>query len=379
MYRKRSQSALEYMMTYGWAILIIVIVAAVLYSMGIFSPSSSVSATITGFSGLGSVTAQCYANGVLRIQLGNSIGNTINITKITATNTKTGASSSFSGNSTVDPNPEISPDGAYIFSIPNVCLSAGSRFSMSVGVNYTEPGQIFPGPYYSSGFVFGTVSSAELPPFVASYSDGANSETIGGYSAPSQLTISFWTFMPSLVPVESNAWEGIIGNSGGVTGCCEWRIGPVNSDGKLLFDTGWHDDMGTSEKFPTGVWNNVIMTVENSGLATVYSLLLNNANISYGNASGSTITAVSNIYFGSAPGTGYYNGLITNVQIYSTALSSAQATQLYSEGIMGKPLNGPTLIGWWPLNATIKGWFKDYSGGLNNASEVLTTSNYQAP
>ena len=37
---KRSQSALEYMMTYGWAILIIVIVAVVLYSMGIFSPSS---------------------------------------------------------------------------------------------------------------------------------------------------------------------------------------------------------------------------------------------------------------------------------------------------------------------------------------------------
>ena len=33
---KRSQSALEYMMTYGWAILIIVIVAAVLYSFGIF-------------------------------------------------------------------------------------------------------------------------------------------------------------------------------------------------------------------------------------------------------------------------------------------------------------------------------------------------------
>ncbi len=31
---KRSQSALEYMMTYGWAILIIVIVAVILYSRG---------------------------------------------------------------------------------------------------------------------------------------------------------------------------------------------------------------------------------------------------------------------------------------------------------------------------------------------------------
>ena len=47
---KRSQSALEYMMTYGWAILIIVIVAVILYSMGIFNPSSNVTFTSSGFS-----------------------------------------------------------------------------------------------------------------------------------------------------------------------------------------------------------------------------------------------------------------------------------------------------------------------------------------
>ncbi|MCL4399276.1 hypothetical protein M1293_02090, partial [Candidatus Parvarchaeota archaeon] len=61
---KKSQSALEYMMTYGWAILIIVIVAAVLYSLGIFSPSSSISSTVTGFSNLGSVAANCIYNEV---------------------------------------------------------------------------------------------------------------------------------------------------------------------------------------------------------------------------------------------------------------------------------------------------------------------------
>ncbi len=60
----KSQSALEYLMTYGWAILIIVIVAGVLYSMGIFSPSSSLSTTITGFSSL-SVTGGCIQGGAL--------------------------------------------------------------------------------------------------------------------------------------------------------------------------------------------------------------------------------------------------------------------------------------------------------------------------
>ena len=37
-------------MTYGWAILIIVIVAVILYSMGIFNPSSSITTTSIGFS-----------------------------------------------------------------------------------------------------------------------------------------------------------------------------------------------------------------------------------------------------------------------------------------------------------------------------------------
>ena len=90
----KSQSALEYMMTYGWAILVIVIVAAVLYSLGIFSPSSSLSTTITGFSNLGQVTAQCYSNLTgsgfsqnvgLVLTFGNAIGYPINISSINVT------------------------------------------------------------------------------------------------------------------------------------------------------------------------------------------------------------------------------------------------------------------------------------------------------
>ncbi len=66
----RSQSALEYMMTYGWAILIIVIVAAVLYGMGIFNPYASISQTITGFEpfiGLG----QGCGNGATLVRIAN--------------------------------------------------------------------------------------------------------------------------------------------------------------------------------------------------------------------------------------------------------------------------------------------------------------------
>ena len=75
---KRSQSALEYMMTYGWAILIIVIVAVILYSMGIFNPSSSLLATVTGFSGF-TVQSNCVAGGTLVLSVGNNLGYPVEI------------------------------------------------------------------------------------------------------------------------------------------------------------------------------------------------------------------------------------------------------------------------------------------------------------
>ena len=84
-------------MTYGWAILIIVIVAVILYSMGIFNPSSSISTTITGFSSTPVSSALFTNNGGLSISVQNSVGYPIEITNITAT-TPTG------GKVTIEPN-----------------------------------------------------------------------------------------------------------------------------------------------------------------------------------------------------------------------------------------------------------------------------------
>lgn len=49
MYRK-GQSALEFMTTYGWALLIIAIAAAVLWQMGVFEFQSRINPSYTGFS-----------------------------------------------------------------------------------------------------------------------------------------------------------------------------------------------------------------------------------------------------------------------------------------------------------------------------------------
>ena len=152
--RTKSQSALEYMMTYGWAILIIVIVAAVLYSLGIFSPSSSISATVTGFAGLGTVSASCVQNQGLYLTLGDSTGNLINISQIEL------ISGSKKYLDYPDVNTLVPPNTMSTFLVPGVCPSViGSVYSYSVYINYTEPGQVFSGPYISTGSVFGKTSS----------------------------------------------------------------------------------------------------------------------------------------------------------------------------------------------------------------------------
>ncbi len=46
---KKGQGAMEYLMTYGWAILVVMIVGVVLWQLGIFNLGGTVSKTMSGF------------------------------------------------------------------------------------------------------------------------------------------------------------------------------------------------------------------------------------------------------------------------------------------------------------------------------------------
>ena len=90
----RSQSAMEYLMTYGWSILIIAVVLAALFSLGVFnlgaSSTPNVCLPITGW--------QCnnmvlYASNTLSFTVGQ-IGQTIQLTGVACTATNTAPVSS---------------------------------------------------------------------------------------------------------------------------------------------------------------------------------------------------------------------------------------------------------------------------------------------
>jgi hypothetical protein len=124
-------------------------------------------------------------------------------------------------------------------------------------------------------------------------------------------------------------------------------------------------------------WTMVSMTW--SGLSSLVSVY-ENSNVTYS----STVVGSTGI----APGGGQYyigaqnsiglnafNGLISNVQLYSKTLSAQQISQLSSAGPTGIPVLGAGLVGWWPLTGNAI----DYSGGNAGTAvynAVFATANY---
>ena len=136
---KRSQSALEYMMTYGWAILIIVIVAVILYSMGIFNPSSSITFTSSGFSPFTVSSSLCnnlgYKIAVLAGPIPNN-ANSLQIDKVYLTSA-TGANATTAAYTLTNPVTLKSGQSATIL-IPNVaCNAANIHYSISANIQYS--------------------------------------------------------------------------------------------------------------------------------------------------------------------------------------------------------------------------------------------------
>ncbi|VVB68283.1 Uncharacterised protein [Candidatus Norongarragalina meridionalis] len=93
---KRGQSALEYLVTYGWAILAIVIIAAVLWYFGIFNPNKwSSSKQCGGFANFQCIDYNTTAT-TTSITLGNSAGRPLTISyPTTCTATSIGVTDSF--------------------------------------------------------------------------------------------------------------------------------------------------------------------------------------------------------------------------------------------------------------------------------------------
>jgi hypothetical protein len=373
----KSQSALEYMATYGWAILIIVIVAGVLYSLGVFSPSNAASNTVIGFSGF-NVQAQCIQGGALEMQITNGLGYTVNITKVNTT--------SNSGQSMQITNAPVllSSQVSTSYYVPNACpLTTGSRYSVSTTLTYTEPGQTFSGPYFSTGTSSGSVA-AETVPAQAAYFTYTLHSKIGVRSSASlnitgSITIGAWynlaanitgCYNEGIVSKATSEFPGTGGNNiGGYNlflGCGmsgQYTNGPQNA-------SGW----SSGGPIPnSGRW--VYVTGEKDGSLNRATFFINGVTETVNDVSTWSLTKTPvNLTIGfSYAFADAFNGSISDVQIYNTALSATQISRIYGEGLGGAPLSNAGLVGWWPLDGNAM----DFSGNGNNG--VATNVQWVSP
>ena len=155
--QNKAQSALEYMMTYGWAVLIIVIVAVVLYSMGIFSPSSAVARTTTGFSPFSSSATLCNSTG-LTAKFGVLLSNSYDIAEIRSFTAKFEVGMNSTAAVTEKDIGNFTNGDIFAVRLPISCLS-GITFSASGYMNYTVSTPAGKTNYTATGTLAGTGSS----------------------------------------------------------------------------------------------------------------------------------------------------------------------------------------------------------------------------
>ena len=144
MARTKGQAAMEYLMTYGWAILIVIIVVAVLFSLGVFNPATFTQTTVTGLSGFNVPAGgwQLSSGGRLVFQLTNGVGATVNITQLAVTQgattvTNTTPGSYFGVSPDQDLEATLSPGETGTFYIPGLIGGAGgTSYAIDVVVTY---------------------------------------------------------------------------------------------------------------------------------------------------------------------------------------------------------------------------------------------------
>ena len=157
----KGQSALEYMMTYGWAILIIVIVAVILYSMGIFNPRASVTASSSGFSPFAASAAICNSTATY---VSFSVGGLPDgataaaLDNLTLSSPSGFSSTSFPVTEKFPANTVVSSGSSFKAVVAATCTTSGVPFTASGALYYNVTTSAGTATFEATGTIAGTSS-----------------------------------------------------------------------------------------------------------------------------------------------------------------------------------------------------------------------------
>jgi len=127
---------MEYLMTYGWAILIVIIVAAALYALGVFNPATYTGARSTGFANIGQPAtgdwkiSAAAAENQFQLNLKNNLGSRL---YFTAASVKIGAT---------DCTGEDFNDATYD-NVANITIGSGGEFTVEANCGTLQSGNSY--------------------------------------------------------------------------------------------------------------------------------------------------------------------------------------------------------------------------------------------
>ncbi len=142
-YMKKGQAAMEFLMTYGWAILVVLIAIGALVYFGVISPDRFIqdSCTLTpplSCSQLGDFAAQNLASSNVLLQVQNGAGNTVTLEGVSLTETDGDTCTRVDSVSSI-------ADGAkeeLVFTCNDITAStpAGDKFKADISITYSLSG-----------------------------------------------------------------------------------------------------------------------------------------------------------------------------------------------------------------------------------------------
>ncbi len=122
--------------------------------------------------------------------------------------------------------------------------------------------------------------------------------------------------------------------------------------------------------FTPGVWYDIGLTITSGSSPTISFYVNGNEIQSISGASWSSGSSWTNMYLGSNLGSEFFNGSLSNIQIYNSTLSKSSMNLLYKRDLNGIPISNDGLVGWFDLNGNTN----DLSG--QNTITISSTATF---
>lgn len=131
---KKAQAAMEFLMTYGWAILVVIVAIGALYYFVGVNPDRFLNPTCNLIPGLDCQQDFKVTNSGATLVLGNNMGATVTVNSITLSGTGVSGCTPQSGS--------VGYGSNTIFTIPCSTFPSSGRVKANIALDYTKAGSL---------------------------------------------------------------------------------------------------------------------------------------------------------------------------------------------------------------------------------------------